>query len=44
MRIAGVKKVAPRLAPGIGEHSRTILEEFGFASETDELIKAGVVG
>jgi formyl-CoA transferase len=44
VRIAGVEKVQPRMAPDIGEHSRAILAEFGFGGEIDRLVETGVVG
>ncbi|HEX2593101.1 MAG TPA: CoA transferase [Rhizomicrobium sp.] len=44
VRIDGVEKTAPRMAPEIGEHSKAILNEFGFGAEADRLIESGVVG
>jgi formyl-CoA transferase len=44
VRVDGVEKVPPRMAPEIGEHSRAILREFGFGDEANDLIAAGVVG
>ena len=42
--IAGQDKVAPRIAPAIGEHSVEVLREAGFAeSEIERLLAAGVV-
>lgn len=42
IRIAGEEKRAPRMAPGLGEHTRQVLESFGFAAgRIDRLIAAG---
>lgn len=42
IRIAGVDKPKPRMAPAIGEHTRTILAELGCSqTEIDGLIAAG---
>ena len=42
IRIDGHAKSQPQMAPEIGEHTRTILSEFGCAgSEIDRLIAAG---
>ncbi len=44
LQIAGSPKVAPREAPGLGEHGAAILEELGFADgEIGRLQDAGVV-
>jgi len=44
IHITGEKKSAPRMPPGIGEHSRGVLDSLGFeASEIDRLIAAGAV-
>jgi crotonobetainyl-CoA:carnitine CoA-transferase CaiB-like acyl-CoA transferase len=40
----GETKRAPRLAPAIGEHTRSILESFGFGDAAiDALVKSGAV-
>jgi crotonobetainyl-CoA:carnitine CoA-transferase CaiB-like acyl-CoA transferase len=44
VRIADEAKIAPRMAPHIGEHSKAILKEFGFGPETERLIESGIVG
>ena len=44
VRIAGIEKVPPRLAPDIGQHSKAILAEFGFGDEIARLVDTGVVG
>jgi crotonobetainyl-CoA:carnitine CoA-transferase CaiB-like acyl-CoA transferase len=38
-QIEGEAKVAPRMAPGIGEHTRAILEEFGCSSAQIEALE-----
>lgn len=45
IRIDGEPKRAPRRAPDIGEHTRSVLESFGFDNATiDSLAAHGVVG
>jgi formyl-CoA transferase len=44
MTLDGEHQVAPARAPGVGEHSRAILAEYGFgAEEIDALCAANVV-
>ncbi|MGD0191312.1 MAG: CoA transferase [Rhizomicrobium sp.] len=44
IRIAGEEKRRPQIAPGVGEHSRSVLESFGFdATAIDALVNAGAV-
>jgi crotonobetainyl-CoA:carnitine CoA-transferase CaiB-like acyl-CoA transferase len=40
-QMTGEPKVAPHMAPGIGEHSRALLEEFGCSAEEIEAALAG---
>jgi len=40
-QMTGETKVAPHMAPGIGEHSRALLEEFGCSAEVIEAALAG---
>ncbi|MBL8771015.1 MAG: CoA transferase [Phenylobacterium sp.] len=40
-QIAGEGKRAPRMAPDIGQHTRALLEEFGFDAATIEAVTAG---
>jgi formyl-CoA transferase len=44
IRIDGEEKRRPQIAPGVGEHSRTVLESFGFDTAViDALVNAGAV-
>jgi crotonobetainyl-CoA:carnitine CoA-transferase CaiB-like acyl-CoA transferase len=44
MQIAGVRKVAPRRAPELGEHSRSVLDAIGYdAGEIERLMSDRVV-
>lgn len=40
LQIVGVSKVAPRRAPGIGEHTNEVLQELGFCDEQIEALIA----
>ena len=41
--ISGADKKTPRLAPGIGEHTRDVLTDAGFgAGEIDAMLKEGI--
>jgi formyl-CoA transferase len=45
IQIEGETKQAPRMAPGVGEHTRRLLSEFGWPAEAiDRLIASGAAG
>ena len=45
IRISGEQKSAPRMAPRIGEHTMSILEELGFASaDIADMADSGAIG
>jgi crotonobetainyl-CoA:carnitine CoA-transferase CaiB-like acyl-CoA transferase len=45
IELMGLNKVAPRLAPELGQHSAEVLRDFGFSEdEINSLVDAGVVG
>ena len=42
--ISGVEKQTPRMAPALGEHTREVLHEVGYADpEIESMIKSGAV-
>lgn len=44
-QVVGMRKVAPRAAPGLGEHSDAVLRDYGLAAaDVAALRQAGVVG